>query len=160
MIGQMYWNTELLCLGPLLLLVQMDRDGVLRLQKYSYGNDCTNLLKGAVFPRSYHESCNMAMYGSETVPEYNMTKITAPQAYFSGTLDIMSTPEDVVEQQKRLAPNVLSAHFVYERYSHMDFVWDRNALYKADMVDLLYRFSPGTMSVPGKTITLPDKLMP
>eukprot|EP00878_Enallax_costatus_P034107 GHUV01037741.1.p1 GENE.GHUV01037741.1~~GHUV01037741.1.p1 ORF type:complete len:100 (-),score=14.73 GHUV01037741.1:776-1075(-) len=77
-----------------------------------------------------------------------------------GTLDIMSTPEDVVEQQKRLAPNVLSAHFVYERYSHMDFVWDRNALYKADMVDLLYRFSPGTMSVPGKTITLPDKLMP
>lgn len=67
----------------------------------------------------------------------------------------MSTPEDVMEQQKRLAPNVLAAQFVYERYSHMDFVWDRNAVYKADLVDLLYRFSAETLSAPLVTITLP-----
>lgn len=30
------------------------------------------------------------------------------------------------------------------QYAHMDFVWDRNAVYKKDMVDLLYRFNPDT----------------
>lgn len=66
------------------VLLQMDRDGVLRLQKYSFGNDCTNLIRGSMFPRSYYESCNMAVYGSETVPEYDLSKITAPQAFFVG----------------------------------------------------------------------------
>jgi hypothetical protein len=28
--------------------------------------------------------------------------------------------------------------------AHMDFVWDRNAMYKKELVDLIYRFSPGT----------------
>lgn len=70
-------------------------------------------------------------------------------AYFllhmlAGSIDIMSTPEDVIEQQKRLRPNITVAQHVYKRYSHMDFVWDRNALHKADLVDLTYRFSPGT----------------
>lgn len=64
--------------------LQMATDGKLRLQKYSYGNDCTNLLLGANFPRSFHESCNMAVYGKETPPEYDLGKITAPQAFFLG----------------------------------------------------------------------------
>lgn len=61
-----------------------------------------------------------------------------------GSIDIMSTPEDVAEQQRRLQPGVVVAQYVYHRYSHMDFVWDRNALYKKDLVDLLFRFAPGT----------------
>jgi hypothetical protein len=62
----------------------MAQDGKLRLQKYSFGNDCTNLLLGAPFPRSFHESCNMAHYGADTPPEYDLGKITAPQAYLLG----------------------------------------------------------------------------
>jgi hypothetical protein len=70
----------------LLRLLQMATDGKLRLQKYSFGNDCTNLLLGAPFPRSFHESCNMARYGAETPPEYDLGKVTAPQAYLLGEL--------------------------------------------------------------------------
>ncbi|WIA28628.1 hypothetical protein OEZ86_011165 [Tetradesmus obliquus] len=123
---------------------QMATDGKLRLQKYSYGNDCTNLLLGANFPRSFHESCNMAVYGKETPPEYDLGKITAPQAFFLGSIDIMSTPEDVAEQQRRLKPNVVVAQYMFDKLAHMDFVWDRNAQYKKELVELLYRFSPGT----------------
>jgi hypothetical protein len=28
--------------------------------------------------------------------------------------------------------------------AHMDFVWDRNAMYKKELVDIMFRFSPGT----------------
>lgn len=63
---------------------QMANDGALRLQKYSFGNDCTNLLRGAAFPRSFHESCNLASYGTDTPPEYHLENITAPQAFFLG----------------------------------------------------------------------------
>ncbi|KAF6263629.1 Alpha/Beta hydrolase protein [Scenedesmus sp. NREL 46B-D3] len=122
---------------------QMHRDGKLRLQKYSFGNDCIHPL-GGNFPRSFHESCNMARYGTETPPEYDLSKITAPQAFFVGSIDIMSTPEDVEEQQRRLKPGVVVAQYVFERLAHMDFVWDRNAQYKKELVELIYRFSPGT----------------
>lgn len=28
------------------------------------------------------------------------------------------------------------------QYSHMDFVWDRNARHAVDLVDLLFRYAP------------------
>lgn len=59
-------------------------------------------------------------------------------------MDIMSTPEDVDEQRRRMRPGVLKGEYVYEAYSHMDFVWDRNARHAFDMVEIVYRFSPGT----------------
>lgn len=63
---------------------QMFRDDKLKLKKYSYGSDCTNLLRGAALPRSFHESCNMAAYGTPEPEEYDLSRITAPQAYMLG----------------------------------------------------------------------------
>ncbi|KAF8072636.1 Lip3 [Scenedesmus sp. PABB004] len=189
--------------------------------------------RAAAAAGGYHESCNMAAYGATVPPEYNLTRITAPQAFFlgaraprarcaarcaappapggrpsarppaaadlpraaprgPGSIDIMSTPEDVAEQQRRFAPDVPVVQYLYPRYSHMvrvralsvcgqgsegvvepsgrrgnapsnpltlcpapppppppppppqDFVWDRNALYAADMVDVMFRYAPGT----------------
>jgi hypothetical protein len=30
------------------------------------------------------------------------------------------------------------------QYSHMDFVWDRNARHMVDLVDLMFRYAPST----------------
>jgi hypothetical protein len=34
--------------------------------------------------------------------------------------------------------------FIYSDYAHMDFVWDRNAKHAVDLVDVFFRYSPGT----------------
>lgn len=59
----------------------------------------------------------------------------------AGALDIMVPEEDVAEQQRRL-PN--SWRINYDGYTHMDFVWDRNADHALDVVDILFRYAPGT----------------
>jgi len=56
----------------------------------------------------------------------------------------MSAPEDVAEQRRRLRPGAIVTEIVYQPYGHMDFVWDRNARHMMDMVDIAYRYSPGT----------------
>lgn len=66
------------------------------------------------------------------------------QVIMSGEMDTMSVTEDVAEQRRRLAPGVLAAEMVYQTYGHMDFVWDRTARHMLDLVDIAYRFSPGT----------------
>lgn len=35
----------------------------------------------------------------------------------AGSIDIMSVPEDVAEQQKRLKPEVIVAQYMYDRVS-------------------------------------------
>jgi hypothetical protein len=43
-------------------------------------------------------------------------------------------------QPYALAPT----HLCPFQLAHMDFVWDRNAMYKKELVELMFRFSPGT----------------
>jgi hypothetical protein len=56
----------------------------------------------------------------------------------------MSVPQDVAEVRRRLSPGVLISEHVYQDYAHMDYVWDRNARHAFDLVDVMFRFSPGT----------------
>ncbi|WIA37407.1 hypothetical protein OEZ86_014332 [Tetradesmus obliquus] len=117
---------------------QMLTDGQLRFQRYDFGSNCGNLT-------NHEETCNQHRYGSMQPPEYDLSKVTAPQAFFAGELDLMATTEDILEQQRRLAPGVHAADYIYQSYSHMDFVWDRSARYALDLVDLLFRYAPGTL---------------
>jgi hypothetical protein len=43
-----------------------------------------------------------------------LLQVTTPQAFFAGEMDIMSTTEDVLEQQRRLAPGVHAADYIYQ----------------------------------------------
>jgi hypothetical protein len=173
----------------LLLLQMMTMEGV-HFQRYDHGTNCSR-------HEPFYETCNQQEYGSMEPPQYDMSRITAPQVrlvcvlllllltltttpsggwaaqshrdlahlltlpphppnppthttpgdtqvFMSGELDIMSTPEDVNTQRARLQPGVLKAEYVYQSYAHMDYVWDRNARHAFDLVDILYRYSPGT----------------
>lgn len=115
---------------------QMLTDGKLRLQRYNHGSNCTDRTW-------FEETCNQQAYGSLLPLEYDLSRITTPQIMLDGQLDIMSVPEDVTEQIRRLT-NALVYQKVYPTYSHMDFVWDRNARHAADLVEYTYRFSAGT----------------
>jgi hypothetical protein len=42
-------------------------------------------------------------------------QVTAPQAFFNGELDLMAVTEDVLEQQRRLAPGVHVADYIYQK---------------------------------------------
>eukprot|EP00878_Enallax_costatus_P000288 GHUV01000360.1.p2 GENE.GHUV01000360.1~~GHUV01000360.1.p2 ORF type:complete len:224 (+),score=18.01 GHUV01000360.1:2065-2736(+) len=115
---------------------QMLTDGQLRFQMYDYGTNCTKRTR-------FYETCNQQVYGSLIPPEYDLGKITVPQVMLEGELDIMSVPEDVKEQIKRLT-NAKIIELVYEKYGHMDYVWDRNMRHAVDIVDLTFRFGQGT----------------
>jgi pimeloyl-ACP methyl ester carboxylesterase len=115
---------------------QMLTDNRIRLQRFDFTSNCTDRTWFA-------ETCNQQAYGTLIPPDYDLSRITVPQVLLSGQLDIMSVPEDVAEQVRRLK-NALVYQKVYKQYSHMDFVWDRNARHAADIVEFTYRFSVGT----------------
>lgn len=115
---------------------QMLTDGKLRLQRWDFGTNCTDRTW-------FYETCNQQAYGSLLPPEYDLSRITVPQIMMKGGLDIMATPEDIEEQMRRLT-NARVVELVYPDYSHMDFVWDRNAKHAADMAEMTFRFSAGT----------------
>lgn len=109
----------------------------LRFQRYDFGTNCS-------IAQPFEETCNQQKYGSLTPTEYDLSKVTAPVVIFVAEMDTMSAPEDVAEQRRRLRPGAIVTEIVYQPYGHMDFVWDRNARHMMDMVDIAYRYSPGT----------------
>lgn len=114
---------------------QMFRTGQLRYQRYDYSSDCENRTL-------FHETCNQAAYNSVTPPEYDLTLITSPQVILQGGADVLATAEDIKEQERRLQPGVHVATVLYPSYSHMDFIWDRNAQHLPDMLKYLKQFAP------------------
>jgi hypothetical protein len=56
----------------------------------------------------------------------------------------MSTPKDVELQQKLMPKSAQRGMYVIPRYSHMDFIWDRNARHMPIMTEVMLRFSAGT----------------
>jgi hypothetical protein len=122
----------------------MRRDGEPRLTKYDFGTNCTQhlaALKGNAHP--FYESCNQAEYeGSETPPEYDLKKVTAPLALFEGALDVLATAADVDRLKKAVKPGVVVFEKLYPTYNHVDFVFARNALHKGDLTEVLMRYAP------------------
>lgn len=87
-------------------------DDKIRFQRYDFGNDCNNRTR-------FQETCNQEVYGSMDPPEYDLSRITAPQVILQGNLDLMAVPEDILEQRRRLTHGVLVANLLYNGYSHM-----------------------------------------
>eukprot|EP00879_Flechtneria_rotunda_P024438 GHRR01025908.1.p1 GENE.GHRR01025908.1~~GHRR01025908.1.p1 ORF type:complete len:203 (-),score=36.74 GHRR01025908.1:1176-1784(-) len=112
-------------------------DKKLQFQMFDHGTNCKNRTWFA-------ETCNQLAYGSLVPPEYDLGKVTAPQVILEGEIDLMSTTEDVQEQWRRYPRSTIVSDTVYSQYSHMDFVWDRNARHAYEMVDIMFRYSPST----------------
>jgi hypothetical protein len=90
-----------------------------------------------------YESCNQAEYdGLESPPEYDLSKVTVPMALFEGALDVLATAADVGRLKKALPASGVVFEKLYPTYNHVDFVFARNAVHKADLVEVLLRYAP------------------
>lgn len=116
---------------------QMLRSGELRFQRFDFGDNCANRTQ-------FFETCNQAAYNAVVPPEYDISLVTAPQVILKGTADMLATPGDIAEQERRLQPGVHVKTIEYPGYSHMDFIWDRNAVHLPDMVKYMKQYGAGT----------------
>ena len=82
---------------------------------------------------------NMARYGSENPPVYDLSKITAPVALFVGDKDDLATIADAQTLADNL-PNVSLFEIVdFEGWTHMDFAIavDANKLIYAKILEMM-----------------------
>ncbi|XP_075975603.1 lipase 3-like isoform X2 [Anticarsia gemmatalis] len=73
---------------------------------------------------------NMKLYGQTTPPDYDLSKIVAPNVIYYSSKDWLSHPDDVDKLRSRL-PNVL-AYVYFSDFTHMDYV------YAAEARDVIY----------------------
>ena len=67
------------------------------------------------------EEENQLHYGSPVPPDYDLSRVTAPLALFSGERDNLATPQDVATLASIL-PNVFHHELLnYPKCSHFDF---------------------------------------
>ncbi|XP_031787277.1 gastric triacylglycerol lipase-like [Nasonia vitripennis] len=71
-------------------------------------------------------SSNEAKYGSAKPPNYDLSKITSPQAMFYSEIDIFSSIKAATRLKKKLK-NVVAFEAAPKGYNHMDFVWANDA---------------------------------
>lgn len=68
---------------------------------------------------------NRDHYGRSKPPVYDLTKIRGTKIHlYSSKVDYLADPSDIDNfLVPNLNPNVLQEHVVFEKYSHLDFVW-------------------------------------
>lgn len=70
---------------------------------------------------------NDKKYGQRNPPCYDLSKMAAPVALFSGGIDALADPSDVSKLKSQLNPDVIVYTADISYYSHMDFVWGLDA---------------------------------
>lgn len=104
-----------------------------KMQKFDYYNPLKNLAKyGQVWTKSVELkklikrlliSCNIKI----TPPAYSVEKMTVPTVLFTGKLDALSDPTDVTILRSLLNKDIILGDYVYDTYTHCDFIWGANA---------------------------------
>lgn len=87
---------------------------------------------------------NLAVYGQESPPDYDLRQVSAPVALFWSEADALVPAEDVASLRKEIPNLVLDFRVADVRFSHQEFaigVTAKEALYDA-LVEALIRFSP------------------
>ena len=69
-----------------------------------------------------HNSNQEKYGGALRPPAYNFSRVTAPQVFFTGEVDLMSVPPDVAQQRVVLRGAVVGERLLSQA-SHMDMVW-------------------------------------
>lgn len=70
---------------------------------------------------------NMRIYGSELPPEYNLTNVVAPIAYYYGKHDMVVVPQDQINAIP-FFPNIVDNYLLpYSGFSHLDMVLGNDA---------------------------------
>lgn len=70
---------------------------------------------------------NLEIYGTEKPPEYNLTNVVVPIAYYYGKHDTLCVPKDQ-EDSIKLLPNVVDDYLVpYSGFTHNDMLVGNDA---------------------------------
>lgn len=70
---------------------------------------------------------NLKIYGSEYPPDYNLTNVVVPVAYYYGKHDTLCVPKDQ-KNSMLLFPNIVDEYLLpYRRFTHMDMVMGNDA---------------------------------
>jgi len=91
----------------------------------------------------YGTAGNIAHYGQQTPPLYDLSNLTVPTALFSGGNDYLADPEDV-EQLMNMFPKSAQIFSQYvEEYNHLDFAWGVDCAQKIypNIVSLLQKYA-------------------
>jgi len=72
----------------------------------------------------YGKYGNRERYGSDTPPEYDLSKVKVPTVVVSGTMDAIAPPKDVSWTLEHLGVVIKSFS---AKYNHLDFVWGKNS---------------------------------
>ncbi|XP_026279847.1 lipase 3-like isoform X2 [Frankliniella occidentalis] len=87
----------------------------------------------------YGTAENLARYGQERPPRYNVSNIVVPSRLYYGMNDLLAVPRDV-EPLCAALPNVLSCDAVADPlWTHLNFVWSKEApelVYKRAIADM------------------------
>ena len=79
---------------------------------------------------------NMGRYGTFEPPEIDISLIDVPIAMFIGKQDTLATPQDNLENKKKIQKNLI--HYeVYDRLDHLAFILGRDMKYFKDVVSTL-----------------------
>ncbi|KAF2896922.1 hypothetical protein ILUMI_09252 [Ignelater luminosus] len=89
---------------------------------------------------NYGTEENLKRYSQSTPPEYNLTKITTPVAFYYGEYDLFCSKEDVDMAAAKI-PNVLVNKCIPE-FNHVDLLWgvDVVKLIFSEILDLMMQY--------------------
>eukprot|EP00873_Tetraselmis_striata_P026284 jgi/Tetstr1/446548/TSEL_034073.t1 len=88
--------------------------------RFDYGKQCRDWFGSA-------QPCNRRMYGQDSPPAYDLSRVTVPLMLVTGTPDKLSDPQDVALLEEALPAGVVVARHEEPSYEHLDFTWAHNA---------------------------------
>jgi len=92
-----------------------------KFRRFDYGTKCFS------FRQWTRVRCNQKEYGSRSPPDYKLSNIKVPLVYYYGGHDSLADLKDVVRRILELPPSVLAGQNFYSDYSHLDFIWGKDA---------------------------------
>lgn len=92
----------------------------------------------------YGKQGNLQRYKQETPPQYDISNINVPIAFFYATNDWLADPNDVTLLYNHLSKTSIGMFKVpYDKFNHVDFMWGNDApnlVYKP-LINLMQRYT-------------------
>ena len=99
---------------------------------------------------------NEQVYGQREPPQYDLSALSIPTAFYSGSNDWLADPEDVQVLLENVNPDIIVQNKTVNGFAHLDFVWGVHANTRVydDLLLHLYNYlGPGRRVSSASTTT-------